>query len=312
WLLAGGGMFALGVCLGDVVSLLAPDFSYAWAVVLAAEWAGNATVVAGIGLIGLFPTGMPQRAGERWALRTAAVAAVLLPVLLLISSPTAPNGLFADPADPVIANPLFLPAFGSVGPVAAVLQYTFPVWAVLGGVMLYLRYQRSPSADRRRIRWLLAGAGGAVVLFAAFATLSWALGPGPLQVASVLFWWALTLLLILGSLPVALSNDGVLGIDRSARRAVVYRALWLLIAVVYGAAAAALGLLAGRYLPAGAAVLLAAGAAVAFQPVRRRLERLADRWVFGARLDGYAVLTRFGSMLETSPGPADVLPGLAA
>jgi signal transduction histidine kinase len=311
WLLASGAMFALAVCLGDVVPLLAQDSSYAWAVVLAAEWAGNATVVAGIGLIGLFPTGVPQRAGERWALRTAALAAVLLPVLLL-SSPTAPGGLFADPADPVIVNPLFLRAFGSVGPVAAMLQYTFPLWGVLGVFMLYLRYQRSPSADRRRIRWLLAGAGGAVALFAAFAVLSWALGPGPLQVASVLFWWALTLVLVLGSLAVALSNDGVLGIDRSARRSVVYRALWLLIAVVYVAAAAALGLLAGRYLPAGAAVLLAAGAAVAFQPVRRRLERLADRWVFGARLDGYAVLTRFGSMLEASPGPADLLPRLAA
>ena len=48
-----------------------------------------------------------------------------------------------------------------------------------------------------------------------------------------------------------------------------------------------------------------------FQPAQRRLERLADRWVFGARLDGYEVLTRFGSMLETSPGPADLLPRLA-
>src|SRR5262249_57359011 len=93
---------------------------------------------------------------------------------------------------------------------------------------------------------------------------------------------------------------------------VVAGALGLLMVVVYGAAATAVGLLAGRYLPAGAAVLLAAGAAVAFQPVRRKLERLADRWVFGARLDGYAVLTRFGSMLETSPGPADLLRRLAA
>src|SRR5262249_58436428 len=45
---------------------------------------------------------------------------------------------------------------------------------------------------------------------------------------------------------------------------------------------------------------------------RRKRARGADRWVFGARLDGYAVLTRFGSMLETSPGPADLLPRLAA
>ena len=102
----------------------------------------------------------------------------------------------------------------------------------------------------------------------------------------------------------ALSDDGVLGIDRAARRSVIYRMLWLMIAVVYVAAAAALGTLASRYLPVGVAMLLAAGAALAFQPVQRRLERLADRWVFGKRLDGYTVITRFGAMLETSPGAA--------
>ena len=312
WLLAIGAMFTLAVCLGDVVPLLAPGSPYAWAAVLAREWAGNASVVAGIGLIGLFPVGVPQRAGERRVLRTAAVAAVLLPVLLLISSPAAPQGLFAGPGDPAIANPLFLPAFGSVEPIAAVLHYTFPAWAVLGVIMLHRRYRRSPAADRRRIRWLLAGAGGAIVVFAALAALAWSLGPSPFQVTAIFFLWALTLVLVLGSLAVALSDDGVLGIDRSARRSLVYRALRLLIAVVYVAAAASLGLLAGRYLPVGAAVLLAAGAAVAFQPVQRRLERLADGWVFGARLDGYEVLTRFGSLLETSPGPADLLPRLAA
>lgn len=92
----------------------------------------------------------------------------------------------------------------------------------------------------------------------------------------------------------------------------VYRALWLLIAVGYVATAAALGLVAGQHLPVGAVVLLVAAAALLFQPAQRRLERLADRWVFGARLDGYEVLTRFGAMLETSPGPADLLPRLAA
>ena len=84
-----------------------------------------------------------------------------------------------------------------------------------------------------------------------------------------------------------------------------------MIAVACVAAAATLGLLASHYLPVGPAVLLAVGATLLFQPAQRRLERLADRWVFGARLDGYEVLTRFGSMLETSPGPSDLLPRLA-
>jgi len=56
---------------------------------------------------------------------------------------------------------------------------------------------------------------------------------------------------------------------------------------------------------------LAAGAALLFQPMQRRLERIADRWVFGARLDGYRVLARFGAALESAPSPADLLTAMA-
>ena len=204
-----------------------------------------------------------------------------------------------------------MPSARPVEPVAAALQATFAAWIVLGVIMLYLRYRRSSPEDRRRIRWLLVGMGGAVVVFAAVIVVSLSLGSSAVAVASIFVLWALAVILTLGSLVVPLSQDGVFGIDRSARRTMIYRALWLLIAAVYVAAAAALGLLAGQYLPVEAAVLLVAAAALLFQPAQRRLERLADRWVFGDRLDGYEVLTRFGAMLETSPGPADLLPRLA-
>jgi signal transduction histidine kinase len=313
WLLAVGAMFMLGICLGDAVTDLpvVAGASFAWIVVLAGECASSASVAAGVGLIGLFPTGVPERPGERWALRTTAAMAVVLPVLLMVSSPTPPGGLF-QPAEPAIASPLFLPAARPVEPLVAALQNTFAVWIILGVIMLYLRYRRSSPADRRRIRWLLAGMGSAVVVFAAVTVVSLSIGSGAFADASVFILWALLVVLTLGSLIVPLSQDGVFGIDRSARRSMVYRALWLLIAVVYVAAAAALGLLAGHYLPLGVVVLLVAAAALLFQPAQRRLERLADRWVFGARLDGYEVLTRFGAMLEASPSPADLLPRLAA
>src|SRR5262249_19665205 len=175
-------------------------------------------------------------------------------------------------------------------------------------IMLYLRYRRSSPGDRRRIRWLLAGMGSAVVIFAALTVVSVSAGSGALANASVVILWALLVILTPGSLIVPLSQDGVFGIDRSARRSLVYRALWLLIAVVYIVAAAALGLIAGQHMPLEAAVLLVAAAALLFQPAQRRLERLADRWVFGARLDGYEVLTPFGAVLEASPRPAHLLP----
>jgi signal transduction histidine kinase len=311
WLLASGTTFLVDVCVSDAVLPLLRGMSYAWVVSLIGAWASTGSSVAGIGLIGLFPTGMPQRTAERWVLRIVAAAAALLPVLFLLSNFTAPRDTFPSAAGPGVTSPLFLPALRPVGPAVAGLYYTFAAWTVLGVIMLYLRYRRSSADGRRRIRWLLAGAMGALVSAAAIFAVALSLSASFFALAVIQVLWVLLLVFVLGSLIVATSQDGLLGIDRSARRSLVYRTLWVMIAVAYVAAAAALGLLASHYLPVGPAVLLAVGATLLFQPAQRKLERLADRWVFGARLDGYGVLTRFGSMLETSPGPSDLLPRLA-
>jgi signal transduction histidine kinase len=312
WLLACGTAFLVDVCVGDALLPLLHGMSYAWVAWLIGAWASNGSSVAGIGLIGLFPTGMPQRTAEWWVLRIVTAAAALLPVLFLLTNPTAPRDTFPGPAGPGFTSPLFLPALRPVGPAVAGLYYSFAAWTVLAVIMLYLRYRRSLQDDRRRIRWLLAGALGGLVSAAAIFAVALSLSASFFALAVIQVLWVMLLVFVLGSLIAATSQDGLLGIDRSARRSLVYRTLWVMIAVAYVAAAAALGLLASHYLPVGPAVLLAVGATLLFQPAQHRLERLADRWVFGARLDSYAVLTRFGSMLETSPGPADLLPRLAA
>ena len=72
WLLACGATFMLGEFVGDALTDLPvmAGSSLAWIVVLIGKCASNASVVAGIGLIGLFPTGLPERRGERLVLRT--------------------------------------------------------------------------------------------------------------------------------------------------------------------------------------------------------------------------------------------------
>ena len=311
WLLAVGALFMLDVCLDNALAdaRAVAGWPAAWVIVLAAGWVGNGSVVAGIGLIGFFPTGSPDRRSERVLLWVVAVIALAVPVLLMAASLTPPSALF-QPAEPGIHSPLYLAGLGAIEPAAAALEFTFPAWAALGVVLLYLRYRRFPGRDRSRIRWLLAGMASALVTFAALSALA-LLASGFLATVAVFVLWGIAVVLVLASLAAALSVEGLLGIDRSARRAVVYRALWSLIAVTYVATAAALGILASRYLPAGVAMLLAAGAALAFQPAQRRLERLADRWVFGKRLDGYQVIAQFGAMLEAAPGPDDLLPRLA-
>jgi signal transduction histidine kinase len=51
---------------------------------------------------------------------------------------------------------------------------------------------------------------------------------------------------------------------------------------------------------------------MAFQPARRWLERLADRWVFGVRPSGYELVRRFGAALEDTSDLAQLAPRVAA
>ena len=85
-----------------------------------------------------------------------------------------------------------------------------------------------------------------MVVFAAVTVVALSLGASAVAVASIFVLWALAVILTLGSLVVPLSQDGVFGIDSSARRTMIYRALWLLIAAVYIVTAAALDLLPGQ------------------------------------------------------------------
>lgn len=309
WMLICGALFAIEGVLGGSVLPLIADRSWAWLVVLLRQSAEVGSVVAGTALIGLFPAGRIRRTGERWVLWCVAGIGAGLVVLSAMSWPTLSAGTFRPPLYPVV-SPIYVEALAPVGPVAGLASKAFFASTLLGVGMLYLRYRTAPPADRRRVRWLLLGCGSALVLWLALAAVVSA-APAASFAVAVAVLWPLTVVLILGSFLLGVSGDGVLDIDRPARRRLVYRLLWLLIAAVYTIAAAAAGVVASRYLSIGPAVLLATTAALAFQPVRRRLERLADRWVFGARLDGYAVLTRFGAVLESTPAPARLLPDLA-
>ena len=71
------------------------------------------------------------------------------------------------------------------------------------------------------------------------------------------------------------------------------------------------GVLASRVAPTAVAVAVAVAAGAAGQAVRRRLEHAADRWVLGARLAGYANLSRFGESLTRGPGSDGLLRDLA-
>src|SRR5262249_58365260 len=78
WLVGLGAAFGAQTALGDVFLPMAArqwgtGASTTVLVALLCQWAGTATSVAGIGMIGLFPSGRPQRGYERAVIWTAAV-----------------------------------------------------------------------------------------------------------------------------------------------------------------------------------------------------------------------------------------------
>jgi len=310
WCLLSGTGFLLAVCLGDVLLPAADDWPGRWLIVLARQWADYFSGVGAIGLFGWFPDGRPERPAERRVLQVAAVIAALLPLAYSITHPVMAAGAYPNPDTPVVPSPLYRPALAAAGPLVGAIETAQIGWVLVGFGMLALRYRRISVDERRRIRLLLLGMGIGMVLFVAQFTAGSLLDDDSERAVTVLLW-PLILVVTLGSVVIGIVYDGEFAIEEALRRSMVYRALWAVIALAYVAAVAALGLLAARFLSVGAAVLFAASAALLFQPVQRRLERIADRWVFGARLDGYRVLARFGAALESAPGPADLLTAMA-
>jgi signal transduction histidine kinase len=109
----------------------------------------------------------------------------------------------------------------------------------------------------------------------------------------------------------AVTEPRWIDIDFVIRRSFVLGTLSLIILAIYVAGAAAIGLAVGAELPIELAFVLTVVVAVALQPVRGRLQRQADRWVFGARPSGYEALADFGSTVTDESRPSEVVGRLA-
>ena len=319
WWLVGLGV-ALGCdsALGDVFLPMAENHwgvtaSATAAIALLEHWLAVAGPVAGVGLFGLFPSGRPERAYERVVIWTVALAGFLLPLLEAVSGANiAPAGGPPDSAPPVLYRALWVPALAPLGGPAEAVYRTFPAWPLIGVVLLALRYRRTDGAQRRKIRWLFLGLAVSFSLWVPAALLWQLADPDDATAAAasnVLSY--LGLATTLGSLLVALFYTGVFGIDEPARRVFVHRVLRVTIAVVLAVLAILAGLLTSQVAPTAVAVAVAVAAGAAGQAVRRRLEHAADRWVLGARLAGYASLSRFGESLTRVPGSDGLLRDLA-
>ena len=129
--------------------------------------------------------------------------------------------------------------------------------------------------------------------------------------------WALGAYAVAFGLPVATTiailKYRLYDIDLVINRSVVFGAMGAFITTVYVAIVVVLGgLLGGGSRPNLALSILATAIiAVAFQPVRERVQRLANRLVYGNRATPYELLSQFSHRVAGTYSTEDVLPRMA-
>jgi signal transduction histidine kinase len=311
-MLLGGTVTLTGLGLVAVFDTVWPDGSgarIAWLVAAGAVIAQDLGLPVWLDLFVVYPDGeYPGRWGGPLVLVGYACGAVVAVLTLLHREVVVSGSALADP--PSAASPLPSALTGLVDAVPVLDSAMFLVLPVALVAML-VRYAGAEPTQRRQIRWPLAAIALVAFLVVVAETgiqpAEWGEDSGAASVA-----WGLLLSTVPLALLLGMAVYHALDIDVILRRSAVYGVLWLAIAATYAAVAGLLGVAASRRISVQVAVLVTIVAAMAFQPARVRLERLADRLVFGERLEGHELMRRVGAVLERSGRPEEVAGWLAA
>jgi signal transduction histidine kinase len=193
---------------------------------------------------------------------------------------------------------------------------------VVGGLILLvgaaaplLRMRRARGEEREQVRWiayvvLMTAAANAVTasLFVVAPTFqsTWNVLIGIVNVVG----FGVGLPVAAG---IAIFRYRLYDIDLIISRTLVYGSMAAFITAVYVAIAVGVGSVIGSGGQPNLALSIVATAivAVGFQPVRGRVQRLANRLVYGTRATPYEVLSEFSERVAESPAAGDVLPRMA-
>jgi signal transduction histidine kinase len=199
-----------------------------------------------------------------------------------------------------VANPFFVHRV-FLDPVIGLL---FPVVFLASVGSLFLRFRRSAGIERQQIKWVAFGL--------AFAFVTIIVGDFVLSGSGVLaaVIGGAGFLAFPVSIGIAVLRFRLYDLDVVVRKTVVAGVLAVFVGVVYAAFVAAGSLLVGSN-DTTIAVVAAVVLALAFQPVRIRARRFADRLVYGRRANPYEVLTEFSSRVGGAYSTEDIVPRMA-
>jgi hypothetical protein len=193
-----------------------------------------------------------------------------------------------------IDNPLGLA--GPAGDVASVLTIVGVLlhwWSLPpAAVCVILRFRSSRGVERQQMRWVAAGAAGAVA--GLLIGLPSGLGIAPDFVSHIVYPALLCPPVAVG---VAVLRYRLYDLDRVISRTLTYGLLTVLLGLGY--AGVVLGL--GRLLPEGSSLVVAAAtlaAVAAFSPLRWRVQELVDRRFNRRRYDAARTVEGFATRLR--------------
>ena len=250
-------------------------------------WVGVWPLPLAIALAGWTVMAFPD--GRLLSPRWRAAVVVMFAVAAALATVSALWPVEHDRMGMVAPHPLALPGAEAVARFRDVTGVSYLAFQVLYTVAVLVRIRRARGDEVRQMRWLVYAVVMDVLLLAAGLVVLGSPAPG-----------LLALPLIPVAAAFAILKYRLYDIDPVINKTIVVGAMLLLITTAYVAIVVGVGSL----VPADEGLLslaTTAAVAVAFEPLRRRAQRLADRLVYGHRATPYEALSRVSAHLEDAP-----------
>jgi signal transduction histidine kinase len=238
----------------------------------------------------LFPTGHLR--SRRW--RPVAWLAGIGLLCLTAGSITLATRVWSDPFAGSEDAARGLPALLLL--VFSVAVLALPVTLVLSAVSVVVRFRGSSGDGRQQLKWFVAAA--------AVVAVSITLGIFSEAIAASVAA-SLSLAFMDVAIAIAVLKYRLYDIDLIIGKTIVYGLVAAFITAIYVVLVVVIGAFIG--VTEGLSLLATAIVAVAFQPIRQRAQRIANRLVYGKRATPYEVLSEFSEHVGETYSGEDVL-----
>jgi signal transduction histidine kinase len=257
-------------------------------------WAWVPLAASGPFIVQLLPDGRPVSRRWRWLLYVTVAQATLLLIGLMATWPLRGARLQGSIEK--------LPGLPAITKIALVVGFLILPLILAGIASMIVRFVRSRGEERQQLKWITLGV---VVL-----GLETVIGFGSQGNLPTLVD-ALAIIPLAVAIAIAILKYRLYDIDVVINKTLVYGSMGAFITAVYVAIVVGIGRAIGSDRNVALSILATALVAVAFQPVRERVQRFANRVVYGKRATPYEVLSEFSGGMSHAVATEELLPRMA-